>query len=87
MQRHARYYFGRHCFRCRSGAENGQPIILAADRQTTGGYAKPITVITADLPLLAQAKPGNTIRFKPVSLAEAEAAAKEEQRFFEDLRF
>ena len=67
--------------------KNGQPIILAADRQTTGGYAKPITVITADLPLLAQAKPGNTIRFKPVSLAEAEAAAKEEQRFFEDLRF
>ena len=37
--------------------KNGQPIILAADRQTTGGYAKPITVITADLPLLAQAKP------------------------------
>lgn len=67
--------------------KNGQPIILAADRQTTGGYAKPITVITADLPFLAQAKPGNTIRFKPVSLAEAEAAAKEEQRFFEDLRF
>ncbi len=67
--------------------KNGMPIILTADRQTTGGYAKPITVISADLPLLAQAKPGDTITFKPVSLTEAENAAKEEQRFLNNIKF
>lgn len=40
-----------------------QPIILMADRQTTGGYAKIATVFSEDLPLLAQAKPGDEIRF------------------------
>lgn len=41
---------------------SGQPIILLADRQTTGGYAKPCVVIAADLPLLAQARPGTRLR-------------------------
>lgn len=52
---------------------SGQPIVLLADRQTTGGYAKIATVISADLPLLAQLRPGNSVRFEAVSLAEAEA--------------
>lgn len=52
---------------------SGMPIILLADRQTTGGYAKIATVCTADLPLLAQAKPGDTIRFRAISLADAQA--------------
>lgn len=43
---------------------SGQPIVLMADRQTTGGYAKIATVITEDLPLLAQARPGDTVHFK-----------------------
>ena len=51
---------------------NGQPIILMADRQTTGGYPKIAQVITADLPSLAQIQPTGTIRFKEVTLAEAE---------------
>lgn len=51
---------------------NGQPIILMADRQTTGGYPKIAQVITADLPSLAQIQPTRTIRFKEVTLAEAE---------------
>lgn len=51
---------------------SGQPIILLADRQTTGGYAKIATVISADLPLLAQLRPGNSVRFEAVSLDEAE---------------
>jgi antagonist of KipI len=50
----------------------GLPIILAADCQTTGGYPKIAHVISVDLPLLAQAKPGDTIRFREVSLAEAQ---------------
>lgn len=42
---------------------HGRPIIMMSDRQTTGGYTKIGTVITADLALLAQAKPGDKIRF------------------------
>jgi len=41
----------------------GKPVILMADRQTTGGYAKIATVVSDDLPLLAQAMPGDRIRF------------------------
>lgn len=52
---------------------SGQPIILLADRQTTGGYAKIATVISADLPVLAQRRPGEPIRFRAVSLDEAES--------------
>jgi biotin-dependent carboxylase-like uncharacterized protein len=51
---------------------NGQPIILLADRQTTGGYVKLASVIAVDWPLIAQALPGRTIRFKTVSLNEAQ---------------
>jgi biotin-dependent carboxylase-like uncharacterized protein len=50
---------------------NGQPIILLADRQTTGGYVKIASVITVDWPLIAQALPGWTIRFEAASLEEA----------------
>ena len=46
---------------------SGEPIIMMADRQTTGGYAKIATVITADLSLVAQAAPGTKIRFKSVT--------------------
>ena len=49
---------------------DGQPIVLMADHQTTGGYAKIGTVVSRDLPLLAQARPGNTIQFVPVSLPD-----------------
>ncbi|NJD10712.1 MAG: biotin-dependent carboxyltransferase family protein [Gemmatimonadetes bacterium] len=49
----------------------GQPIVLMADRQTTGGYPRVLEAISADLPLLAQAAPGARIRFREVSLAEA----------------
>ena len=50
---------------------SGKPIIMMADRQTTGGYAKIATVISADLSLAAQARPGTGIRFSRVSEAEA----------------
>lgn len=51
---------------------SGQPIILMAEHQTTGGYSRIGTVISADIPLLAQAKPGTRIRFKQVSLQTAQ---------------
>ncbi|MBQ1384329.1 MAG: biotin-dependent carboxyltransferase family protein, partial [Firmicutes bacterium] len=47
---------------------NGQPIIMLSDRQTVGGYAKIGTVITADLPKIAQSRPGMKIRFIRVSM-------------------
>ena len=53
---------------------NGQPIILMADCQTVGGYPKIATVIRADLSRLAHVRPGMTVRFQRVSLAEAAAA-------------
>lgn len=53
---------------------DGQPIILLADHQTTGGYPKIATVIQADLPLLAQCLPGDRVRFQAVTLTEAQAA-------------
>lgn len=49
----------------------GQPIVLMADRQTTGGYAKIATVLSADLPLLAQVRPGDTVRFQKTEVASA----------------
>jgi allophanate hydrolase subunit 2 len=50
---------------------SAQPILLMADRQTTGGYPKIATVITADLPLAGQLAPGDWIEFVPVSRAAA----------------
>ncbi len=55
---------------------DGQPIILLADRQTTGGYPKIATVISADLPTLGQMRPGDRIRFEAVGLAAAVAARR-----------
>jgi hypothetical protein len=49
----------------------GQPIMLLADCQTIGGYPKLADVITVDLPLAAQLRPGDCVRFKEVRLAEA----------------
>lgn len=51
---------------------DGNPIVLMADRQTTGGYPKIAQVITVDLPLIAQVQIGGSIRFRPVSLREAQ---------------
>ncbi len=49
----------------------GQPIILMADAQTTGGYLRLANVISADMDKLAQVKPGDEIWFSLVSLEEA----------------
>jgi 5-oxoprolinase (ATP-hydrolysing) subunit C len=54
----------------------GQPIVMMADHQTTGGYPKIATVITADLPRLAQLRPGAPLRFLAVDLAEADRARR-----------
>ena len=64
---------------------SGEPIILMADHQTTGGYAKIATVISVDLPRASQLSAGNTVRFKSVTVEEAEQEAKKQKRFFDNL--
>lgn len=57
---------------------NGLPIVMMADRPTTGGYPKIATVIRADLPRLAQLRPGSgVVRFRVVSVEEAQAAYRD----------
>ena len=56
---------------------NGLPIVLLADRQTTGGYPKVATVISADIPALGRLTPGAKITFEAVDIETAEAAARQ----------
>ena len=58
---------------------DGQPILIMADRQTTGGYPKIAVVISADLPLAAQLAPGDTISFSPCTVAEAQAVLRQQR--------
>ena len=55
---------------------SGQPILLLAERATTGGYATIANVITADLPLAGQLAPGDWIEFDAVTREEALAALR-----------
>jgi antagonist of KipI len=55
---------------------SGQPILLMAERQTTGGYATIANVITADLPVAGQLAPGDWIAFTPVTHEDAMAALR-----------
>lgn len=64
---------------------DGQPIILMADRQTTGGYPKIGTVVTVDLPKVSQLKPGEKIRFEKTSLEEAQRALIEQRKLIDEL--
>src|SRR5262245_35757877 len=50
---------------------DGQPIVLLADRQSTGGYTKIATVCSFDIDRVAQVKPGRRLRFRDVTVAEA----------------
>ncbi len=59
---------------------SGTPIIMMADRQTTGGYAKIATIISVDVNKIAQARPGNTVHFQAVTLKEAVNLKKREEK-------
>jgi biotin-dependent carboxylase-like uncharacterized protein len=52
----------------------GEPIVLMPDGPVTGGYPKIAVVVAADLPVLGQLRPGDTVRFREVSREEALAA-------------
>jgi len=58
---------------------SGNPILLMADRQTTGGYPQIATVITADLPLAGQLAPGDWIEFVVCTRQEGIAALIERE--------
>lgn len=64
---------------------SGQPILLLADRQTTGGYPKIATVISADIPVVGRRKPGDRVRFTAVDVGEAERLRREQETAFQVL--
>jgi len=65
---------------------HGQPIVMLADRQTTGGYTKIGVVCTVDLGNLAQRLPGQKVRFVKSSVPEAVGLLRQEAALFDSLR-
>ena len=63
---------------------DGQPIIMMADHQTTGGYTKIATIISSDFSKLCRIKPGNKINFIPVNQLEAEDISRKNKLILED---
>jgi len=63
---------------------DGSPILLLADHQTTGGYAKIATAISADLPRLGRAVPGDRLIFRTVAVPQAEALRRAQEQAFQD---
>ena len=57
----------------------GLPIVLMADRQTVGGYPKIATVASVDLPRLGRLLPGQTVRFVPITVEEAETLRRDQE--------
>jgi antagonist of KipI len=66
---------------------NGQPIVLMADCQMSGGYTKIGVVIGVDIPFMAQKKPGDDIYFQQVDIASAQKQWKEQENMIAALRF
>lgn len=66
---------------------NGQPIVLMADAQTTGGYPRIACVIEADLYHLAQIRLGEPIHFVPCTVEEALRAKREQQHFLQQIEW
>jgi len=62
---------------------NGQPVVLMADRQTVGGYPKIATLISADIPKAAQLTIGDRVRFKTITLEEAQDLLSAQERMIE----
>ena len=64
---------------------NGKPIVMLADRATTGGYPKIATVIGPDVAKLGQLMPGGRVRFQSVGIESALSAAREQRRLEEKI--
>ena len=64
---------------------SGQPILLLADHQTTGGYPKIATVISADLPVVGRRRPGDPLRFAEVTVETAERLCRDAERLLTEM--
>jgi 5-oxoprolinase (ATP-hydrolysing) subunit C len=64
---------------------SGQPIVMLADRQTTGGYPKIATVITADLRLVANRQAGQKLHFAAITIEHAQQLLRQHRLHFERL--
>ena len=65
---------------------HGKPIILLADRQTTGGYAKIATVASVDIPKIVQRKTDHKIQFEAITVQEAQKLYLKEQKELDKMR-
>lgn len=65
---------------------DGNPIILLADRQTTGGYPKIAHVASVDIQKIVQLKPNSKIKFKQITLKEAERMYFEREKYIDELK-
>ncbi|MDD3367894.1 MAG: biotin-dependent carboxyltransferase family protein [Lachnospiraceae bacterium] len=65
---------------------HGKPIVMLADRQTTGGYAKIGTVISVDIPAFVQSKEGTAIHFEKVSVETAQRLYMEQEKDYDAIR-
>jgi len=65
--------------------QDGQPIILFVDQQTTGGYPKIANVIAADMHRVGQLRPRDEVRFAEVSIADAVQALREQERWLTEI--
>ena len=65
--------------------EDGQPIVLLADQQTTGGYPKIATVISADMSRVGQLGPGDQVQFAVISMAEALQLLREQEQRLQEI--
>ena len=65
--------------------QDGQPIILFVDQQTTGGYPKIANVIAADIHRVGQLRPRDEVRLVEVSIAEAVQALGEQERWLREI--
>jgi biotin-dependent carboxylase-like uncharacterized protein len=64
---------------------HGQPIIMLADHQTVGGYTQIANVISVDIPLAGQLKTGDIIRFREISLQEAQDLIEKQEQLLRQL--
>jgi len=64
---------------------DGKPIIILTEL-VTGGYTKIATIISTDLPKVAQLKPGDQVRFKPISIEESHDLLKEQEERLKDFK-
>lgn len=65
---------------------DGNPIILLADRQTTGGYPKIAEITSVDIGKIVQMKPGEKIIFEEISLKDAENLYFYREKYIGDLK-